>query len=264
MRTRIVLPILLAMVALFTLSIVGLAYGKEPGITNPVAFIEVGGGTHPVQVGTRIATKSETTPPAQCPAFNLSGTLTPELNVGHITARIDTDCSITILSATRSYQKAPSPADDSSWNSVDSVPEEEGSESTEADTANSSTVRYGWATSELRDFANWALTKVHAEMFYDDYGVWVLNGRFPKNQCSTAYSLWKIVSCYSSWNPHGPYKVFTSTTGTFVHDIAVARHTHTARFDGTPGRGRYECYQQPSNAPGHLLHWHCKGAYFND
>ena len=124
-------------------------------------------------------------------------------------------------------------------------------------------IRYGWAKAEVLDFANIYLTRAYADMYYDDNGYLVLNGRNQSHRCQTSYSWWDILDCVGTWDPSGPYEVWVQTDGEYEHDIVpTARHSLMAKYQARPGWGRHTC-RMDGHVPG-PVHFHCTGmVYFN-
>ena len=119
-KKRVVLSVILVLI-LVTVSLViaGVVYAN--GDTSaPGASLNVGGVSYPVEVGTRInVASSEDGESCVLPEVSLEGGLTEDLNAGHITALIDADCSISILSMT-SYHSTDSGSGDSADGAIES------------------------------------------------------------------------------------------------------------------------------------------------
>ena len=225
-----------------------------PHTTESSATLTMGGVTIPIEEGYRMSPEQAIAHGAKrseegcdLPQTFLSGRLTATSNVGHITAVIGTDCSITISEIAFTQQEASEA--DASGNSIQQ---------------NSTGTHYeGWAKSELNDFVGIDLTSTYAEMHYYDNGTSVYGGHDPEHDCDVFWYPfgWYEVSCDAYWWPHGPSSVYIRQEGVFDHHtIRNARHWQMARFYAAPGWGDYECGHSGS-VPG-PVHWDCDGSFF--
>lgn len=257
--TTILLLIAVILVALFPVGNTVRADGpdsdnsrEEQIAADSLAFIDIGGVRTRIEVGDRIEVGGATASQMQSseggcqfPETHLIGRLTETLNVGHISAVIGADCTITITEITFS-SVAPSGAS----GNINS--NEQGAER-----------RKGWAKSELNDFVWIDLTATHVKMYYYDDGNSVYGGHQPKYGCDVFPDGWYRVSCDSTWFPTGLDTVYIRQEGVFDHHfVSPARHWQMARFWAGPGWGDYECGH--SGRVWGPVHWECDGSRFAD
>ena len=188
------------------------------------------------------------------PETTLEGVLTPEFNASSIMARINEDCTVTIVRTDRYRDDSPVP----------------GEPRREADgpgplreqiQASNEFIRYGWAKAELLDFADIYLTRAYADMYYDDNGYLVLNGRNQSHRCQTSYTLWNVINCSGTWSPSGPYEVWVQTDGSYIHDVILpSLHWLMAKYQARPEWGRHTCRMN-----GYVIgpvHFNCTGMVY--